>query len=150
MRVEEIFEQQNQLFESKKEVVIFGENHFKFDEVSRIRQAIVDFNPSVIAHELYWEEESYFKRHLPDVKVLPLEKEVGKFDNMKAQFKSRERSMINHLKRYFRKYNRVAVVIGDTHLRTIETEELGRKSPIMEWAKRVGATVVRSKYREIK
>lgn len=147
MKVEELFITEAN---SKSEIIVFGENHFKFDEVSRIRQAIVDFNPDVIAHELFWEEESYFKQRLSDTKVVPLEKEVGTFVDMKSQFKSRERSMISHLNRYHKKYSRIAVVVGDTHLRTIETEELGKKSPIMEWAKRVGAKVFRSNYKEIK
>lgn len=116
---------------------------------SRIRQEVIEFKPDIIVHELFWEDESYYKNHLPDVLVVPLEKEVGKFNSLKAQFTSREKSMMSHLTRYYMNYNRIAVVIGDAHLRTIDTEELGKRSPIVQWARNVGAKIIRSKYQEI-
>lgn len=134
---------------STPELIIFGENHFKFDEVSRIRQKVIEFKPDIIVHELFWEDESYYKNHLPDVLVVPLEKEVGESNSLKAQFTSREKSMMSHLTRYYRNYNRIAVVIGDTHLRTIDTKELGKRSPIVQWVRNIGAKIIRRKYQEI-
>ena len=40
----------------------------------------------------------------------------------------------------------IAVVVGDTHLRTIETPELGKASPFHNR----GFNIIRSKYSEIK
>ena len=145
MKFDELMEQSNH----NPSVIIFGENHFKFDEVSRIRRNVIDFQPDIIVHELYWEEEYFYRSHLPNIDVVPLEKEVGKFGSLKSQFISRERSMISRLKRYYRKYNRIAVVIGDAHLRTVDTKELGKRSPVITWANSVGAKVVRSNHREI-
>jgi len=132
------------------DIVIFGENHTKPDEVDRIRKEIVVFNPEVILHELYWEDEEFYKKVLPDVDVLPLEDEVEKTDlPISELFSIRERSMIEHLNNANDKYVRIAIVIGDTHLRTIDTKELGSKSPIVTWAKENDARIVRSNYREI-
>lgn len=133
-----------------KEVKIWGENHFRMDEVNRIRKEVIEFQPDVILHELWWDDAPWFQSRT-DAKVIPLEREVGKFSNLKEQFKSRERSMVNRLNRAFNNhnYNRIAVVIGDTHLRSIETEELGSSSPVLAWAKRKRATVIRSFYKEI-
>ena len=40
----------------------------------------------------------------------------------------------------------VAIVVGDTHLRTIETPELGKASPFYKY----NFNIIRSKYPEIK
>ena len=144
MRIKELFESKN------VEIIIFGENHFKFNEVTKIRNAVVDFNPDAILHELYWEELSFFSQKLPNTPVLPLEKEVGKhFKDIKSQFKSREKSMIAHMEKAKRKFKRIAIVVGDTHLRTIQTPELGDVSPLLKWAMANNAKVIRSNYKEI-
>lgn len=131
-------------------IVIFGENHTVPEEVEQIRKKVIMFNPDVILHEMYWEDEEFYNRYLPHVKVMPLEDEVEQTDlPIKEMFVIRERSMIEHLSDAEAKYNRIAVVIGDTHLRTISTEELGDKSPIVTWAKENDAKVIRSSYGEI-
>lgn len=132
------------------DIVIYGENHTKPDEVERIRKDIVMLNPEVILHELYWEDEEFYRKILPDVKVLPLEDEVDHSDLPMAElFSIRERSMLEHLNDAVEKFDRIAVVIGDTHLRTIETKELGSQSPIVTWAQENDAKIVRSNYKEI-
>ena len=62
---------------------------------------------------------------------------------VKHSFDRREHVMMNVLGKY--KDQHVAVIIGDTHLRTIPTPELGRASPIHS----LGVTVRRSRNPEI-
>lgn len=137
--------------EIEQKIIIYGENHTKRDEVNRIRKAIVEFKPDVILHELYWEEEEYFSKHLPNTLLLPLENEVVSDNNsMEEKFSEREQSMLENLEEVTDKYNRIAVVVGDTHLRTVETKELGKVSPINYWASLNDAKIIRSSYPEIK
>lgn len=134
-------------------IVIYGENHNEYDLVTKIREAIVELNPSVILHELYPSDKNYYEKYLPNTVFEPLENEYTQeleTMSLKDQFEVREQSMINHLNEAIKQYERIAVVVGDTHLRTIETDELGEQSPINNWAKNHDAIIVRSPYKEIK
>lgn len=62
---------------------------------------------------------------------------------VKHSFKLRERTMMDILKKYEDKH--VAVIVGDTHLRTISTPELGPSSPLHN----LTATIQRSRNPEI-
>ena len=87
---------------------------------------------------------------LPNTDVIPLEDEVEDNDDLKSQFKKREESMIDHLNSaIYNDYSVIAVVVGDTHLRTIETDELGQVSPLVRWASDNGVRIVRSDNKEI-
>lgn len=135
----------------RKKVVIYGENHTVFDEVEKIRNLIVKQSPDVILHELYWEDEEFYNSVLPNTEVLPLEDEVrNDCNSLKDQFFTRENSMIDHLNNAIENYDNLAVVIGDTHLRTQKTDELGEASPIQQWANKHQAKIIRSEHREIK
>ena len=144
MRIKDLFSNNQHT-----EIIIFGENHFKFDEVSRIRDDVVKFQPEVILHELYWEEQRFFSSKLKNTPVLPLEKEVIPSPDLVNQFKVREKSMIKHMDIAKRKFKRIAIIVGDTHLRTIDTPELGDRSPLNRWAIANNAKIIRSNYKEI-
>lgn len=68
----------------------------------------------------------------------------------KESFEIRESRMINVINQNVNKYKKVVIVVGDTHLRTIRTKELGDISPIYRKFKNwKNALIIRSKTREI-
>ena len=94
-----------------------------------------------------------------DKQVRKLKKLVGKYLNqtkeqitkewkkpLKEQFKNREEAMAKNIEVALKKYKKIVIVVGDTHLRTIDTPELGPKSPFYNR----DYTIIRSKYKEIK
>lgn len=136
--------------DQNRKIVFYGENHTDTDEVENIREKIIKLNPDVILHELYWEDKEFYHKVLPNTDVIPLEDEVEDNDDLKSQFKKREESMIDHLNSaIYNDYSVIAVVVGDTHLRTIETDELGQVSPLVRWASDNGVRIVRSDNKEI-
>jgi len=136
--------------DQNKKIVLYGENHSDSDEVESIRERVIKLNPDVILHELYWEDKEFYNSVLPDTEVIPLEDEVENNDDLISQFKKREASMIDHLDSVINKdYDTIAVVVGDTHLRTISTDELGNASPLVKWAKDNNAKIMRSSHKEI-
>lgn len=133
-----------------KKIFLYGENHTVSDEVENIREKIIKLNPDVIVHELYWEDKEFYNKVLPNTEVIPLEDEVENNNDLISQFKKREESMIDHLNSVIEKeYNVIAVVVGDTHLRTIKTKELGDVSPLVKWATDNNAQIIRSSHKEI-
>ena len=86
---------------SSKEFIVFGEMHNKSDEVNRICKEIIKLKPDYVIHELAWEDRDYYKKQLPNTKVLPLEPSMveGKRypKDVKQQFKIREAEMIKSL-----------------------------------------------------
>lgn len=132
------------LLNSKKICYIFGESHFHQDEVNGIREKIIKIKPDIILHELYYEDKQFFKKY--NLKVIPLEDQP--LDN--EPFRDREIEMLKNIKKALRKYDSICVVVGDTHLRTIQTPELGKRSVIQAWASnKKNVKIIRSKYREI-
>jgi len=139
---------------NKTEIYVFGETHSHWDEVSRIRNKIVKLKPDIILHELWWEDETFYKKHLPNTKILPLEpsntenRKIPK--DLEKQFKVRETEMINTIKKVIKKYpdSRIAVVVGDTHLRTIPA--VFKHTMLTDYLNSINAKIIRSKYSEIK
>lgn len=141
---------------SKHNITVYGEHHFKPDEVHSIRAQIIQNKPDIIVHEIP-EDYEHFKKHLPNTRFYHLErgldKNIYKYfpDNLAEQFKHRETNMIRNIDYAgFSGLNdtgpkNINVVVGDTHLRTIDTPELGKKSPFHGR----GFNIVRSKYKEI-
>lgn len=137
-------------------VTVYGESHFNPDEVHSIRAQIIKNKPDIIVHEIP-EDAEFYKQHLPNTKFFHLErgldKNIYKYfpDNLTEQFKHREANMIRNIE--FAGFNglnnsgpkNINVVVGDTHLRTIDTPELGKKSPFHGR----GYNIVRSNYKEI-
>jgi len=133
------------------DVYVFGENHSNADEVNRIRQQVLKLKPDYVIHELDWEDKDFYKKH--GMKVLPLEpsnvegRKLPK--DLKEQFKIREKEMIKTIKK-IKPGEKVVIVIGDTHLRTIQTPELGPASPLGPVLKSLNAKISRSKNKEIR
>ena len=66
------------------------------------------------------------------------------------QFLLREKRMVDVINEYSRLGN-CAVIVGDTHLRSIETKELGKPSKLhLEFSNHPGFTIYRSPLSEIK
>lgn len=131
-----------------KKVYIFGESHFHFDEVQRIRNEILKIKPDLVLHELYEDDKSFYEEN--NIKIERLEKEIPTQKDIKTSFKIRENNILNKIIDSIQKYNKICIVIGDTHLRTISTKELGPTSPIHIWASKKGCVeIIRSKYGEI-
>ena len=129
-------------------VEIWGESHFHRDEVQRIRLEVLSFNPDTILLESKWEAR-YYRKALSRVETVWIDKRVSKDLPLPKQFSIREENMLRLMDKHYTR-ERVAIVVGDTHLRTIATPELGRVSPIAQWAHNNGVTTHRSLYPEIK
>lgn len=54
-------------------IITFGENHTNKNEISEIRNKILEIKPDIILHELDWEDRDFYKSNIPGVKILPLE-----------------------------------------------------------------------------
>lgn len=141
---------------SRHNITVYGEHHFKPDEVHSIRAQIIQNKPDIIVHEIP-EDYEHYKKHLPNTRFYHLErgldKNIYKYfpDNLAEQFKHRETNMIRNID--YAGFSglidtgpkNINVVVGDTHLRTIDTPELGKKSPFHGR----GFNIIRSKYKEI-
>lgn len=70
--------------------------------------------------------------------------------SLKDSFEERERHFLKMIDRYRTDTNRIIVVVGDTHLRTIKTLQLGPVSPLyVRYNGRTDSVVIRSEYGEI-
>ena len=132
-------------------IYVFGETHSNIKEVKRIQKEVIKLKPDIIIHELDWEDKDFYKKHLPNTKVLPLEPSniEGRIlpKNLKEQFKIREKEMLSSLNK-LPSNKKIAVIIGDTHIRTIDGG-LGR--PILSnYFKKNNALINRSLKGEIK
>ena len=140
---------------------VFGESHFHKDEVSRIQLEVIKLKPDIILLENYEDDLGLYIIALPKVKILNLEENVifKEKDSLNIQFRDREFNMLNNINAQLPKVHfwaklKICIVVGDTHLRTIETKELGK--PILsEGLITIGCnidtilTIHRSKYKEI-
>lgn len=135
-------------------ITVYGEHHFKPDEVHSIRAQIIKNKPDIIVHEIP-EDFEFYNKHLPNTRLYQLERGLDQniykyFPNdLASQFKHRETNMLRNIDYAGFGHNEpktINVVVGDTHLRTIDTPELGKASPFHNR----GYNIVRSKYSEIK
>lgn len=139
---------------SRHNITVYGENHFKPDEVYSIRAQIIQNRPDIIIHEIP-EDYEFYKKHLPNTRFYQLERGLDHkiydyFPNdLAKQFEHREKRMLQNIdwagSFSDNKPRTINVVVGDTHLRTIDTPELGQKSPFHNR----GYNIIRSKYPEI-
>lgn len=74
---------------------------------------------------------------------------AGERISTKLSFKIREARMLSVIKTYMAKGS-CAVLIGDSHLRTVFTPELGEPSKLQSLARKDGVTIFRSPKGEIK
>lgn len=158
-------------------LIIFGESHHLTEDTRRIKNAIRKIKPDFLLLEMLYEDEVWYAdealKRLKDCKVgglcdprlnkdwyeLALELDrpcIGiDIDNeairnlpLAKKFEVREKHMVEMIKDYMIS-GTVVVVVGDTHLRTIKTTELGDISQIQKEFKDV-AKIIRSPFAEIK
>lgn len=74
---------------------------------------------------------------------------ISNLDTHVEEFKVREKCFLSVLDLYYRQ-GRTVLVVGDTHLRTIKTKELGQISPIVKrFANQPGVVILRTPECEI-
>lgn len=130
---------------------IFGEEHNNSNSVKDIQRKIINIQPDIILSELWWEDKPFFKKYLPNTKVLPLEPDNKNYKNMNLNdsFQIREKYMLNTIKKYYNSSN-ICVIVGDTHLRKTNNKEIKTNSPIYEWSKnKTDVKIIRTKNNEI-
>ena len=135
-----------------KTITVYGESHFHRDEVDSIRQKVIKSKPDTLILELK-EDIPYYKKLLPDTRIFHLEKDLDQNiykqykGDYKKQFEIREALMLKNIKTFTNQNSKnIVIVVGDTHLRTIQTPELSKTSPFYKY----NFNIVRSKYKEIK
>lgn len=139
-------------------ILIYGESHFHADEVEAIRESIINSKPNIILLENIEDKEFYEKTTKATIDELePEYKDVG--HTLLKQFLVRERAMISTIKKTIKSNptnSIICIQVGDTHLRTIYTKELGLPTldlyiqSIEKTNKNTQVEVFRSKYSEIK
>ncbi len=133
-------------------IKVYGEMHFFMEEVEEIRSKIVDDKPTIILLENMEDKEYYSKN--TDAKVYRLEPEYkAKGETLLKQFLTRERAMISTIKAIIKKSDDndvICIQVGDTHLRTIYTKELGLATLNQYLVTINDIEIIRSKHREIK
>jgi hypothetical protein len=92
-----------------------------------------------------------YRHNIPLIGI-DIDDHEGKMKNLSIskKFYLREKRMVEKINKYYNK-GKIVVVVGDTHLRTIKTKELGGISLIQkEFSNDNTVKIIRSKYGEIK
>lgn len=147
------------------QIIIFGEDHSP-QERTRIETHIRKLKPDyILSEELgpykyftqkeilkgirekkYSNSDRTFKLGLElNIPVIGIDVWDNLPTNLIQQFKIREKYMVNTINSY-RNKGLICVIIGDAHLRTIKTKELGNSSPLNRIR---NIKIYRSKNREI-
>lgn len=123
-------------------VKIYGEMHNHFDDVKRIRDMVVEQEPDVVLHELYDDDREYYAEY--GIKVVPLEPVYNS-----GNFYIRELTMLIEIYKSMIEYKNIAVVIGDTHIRSQSVDDL-KESPIRNYLEPYPfVEFIRSPYKEL-
>lgn len=163
----------------ENKLYIFGEDHHNKKEVLDIQKKIKEIEPDVVLLELMYEDEVWSREDAEEkiknckdgntcdprinldlyqlarelnVPFIGIDIEVSKKEktSLKESFLKREKYMVEMIKNYMI-CGTVVAVIGDTHLRTIKTAELGDVSLIQkEFSKNKNVEIIRSTTGEIK
>lgn len=161
-------------------IVIVGEQHGNLDDMSTVFKIIEIMKPDIVlvealgdyvitskvkAKELYrLSEESHYYQGLTKLWLehiisnkqnviykgieLITDQDYSKI-SLKEQFMLREDHWMGIIDKEILT-KRVLVIVGDTHLRTIETKELGRVSPLYtKFLNRTDAVIIRTQQGEI-
>lgn len=148
-------------------LIIFGENHTKPKEIKHINNLIQKLKPDYVLHELLYNDvcknKDIAKQRLQNCKNGELcdprlNKDLYKLcyktnipfigidRKPSGTFEEREKVMINIIKKYIKKGKKkngiIVVVVGDTHLRTIN-----KPSKFYKYFQ--NAIIMRSKYKEM-
>lgn len=151
--------------QNKNKVIIFGEDHSSKERTiieNKIRKIRPDY---LLSEELgphryftgkeirkglklnrYSNSDRTFKLGLElNIPVIGIDLWHNLPNNLKEQFKIRENHMVKVINS-FKDKGLICVIVGDTHLRTIRTKELGKPSPLNDIK---NATIYRSGNKEI-
>ena len=161
-------------------IVIVGEQHGNLDDMSTVFKIIERMKPDIVlvealgdyvinskvkAKELYrLSEESHYYQGLTKLWLeyiisnkqnviykgieLITDQDYSKI-SLKEQFMLREDHWMGIIDKEILT-KRVLIIVGDTHLRTIETKELGRASPLYtKFLNRTDAVIIRTQQGEI-
>lgn len=168
----------NDLYSYK--MIIFGEIHKDSKRIKEINKFISEYKPNYLLHEMVNPGDiispKEAKRHITEkdtvnklgvdiidlyrlaqyhnITLVGIDEDyelVNKTNNIINQFTLREHKMLEHINQFYALDKvKIAVVVGDTHLRFLPTKELGNKSPIFE--QYIGddmVLILRAKNREI-
>ena len=138
---------------------VYGESHFHKDEVESIRNKIIKDNPNFILLENI-EDKKLYEENLKDVIIKRLEPVFkNKELTLLNQFILREDRMIKNITSLLNNFDTdtdviICIQVGDTHLRTIKTKELGdyKLRKYLDDLKKmdyIKLNIIRSKYKEI-
>lgn len=163
-----------------KEIIIVGERHGNSNDEALVRRLIKKLNPAFVLVEalsdynlhstttkkryLAMDEDKHwsgeFTRHWIDISLkfdIPFigieytKWKKGEFESLslKETFEIREKHFMKMINQYSNK-GKIIVICGDTHLRTIKTDELGPISPLYEkYNDKKNSCVIRSEEGEI-
>lgn len=119
----------------KLTIKVYGEMHFNRQEVISIREKIVNDKADIILLESYDDDKDYYKIHSNST-IKRLEKTFNKKGvSLLKQFTERENTMKECVQKHVDKLLKdleddkenktLSIQVGDTHLRTVNTKELG-------------------------
>lgn len=168
----------NDLYSHK--MIIFGEMHKDAERIKETNKIISEYRPNYLLHEMVDPGDIVSpveaKRRITSnnvvnkigVNIIDLYKLaqynkitlvgidvdydlVNKTNDTRKQFALREHKMLEHINQFYALDGiKIAVVVGDTHLRFLPTKELGDKSPIVEqYLDDDMVLILRTKNREI-
>ena len=138
---------------------VYGEMHFAENEVEDIRNKIIKDKPDLILLENYEDDKDFYKDKTKSI-IKKLEKVyTKKNESLLKQFMDREIVMKETVQKYINQILKeedkvISIQVGDTHLRTIDTKELGK--PIFRnyldslKSDNITINIIRSKHKEIK
>lgn len=148
---------------------VLGENHFKEQDVSNIRNVVLslastDTLKTLILLENYDDDKDFYKHKLKDrVEILRLEPQTLCYDDLISKMSLAESFSMREMGVFQRiitlaetkDIDRIIVAIGDTHLRkTKYVKKLGHNvlySMLTEWChnNKIGKVITRSMFKEI-
>ena len=143
----------------KLKINVYGEMHFTENEVEDIRNKIIKDKPDLILLENYEDDKDFYKDKTKSI-IKKLEKVyTKKNESLLKQFMDREIVMKETVQKYINQILKeedkvISIQVGDTHLRTIDTKELGK--PIFRnyldslKSDNITINIIRSKHKEIK
>lgn len=166
---------------TKRKLLLLGEVHNNARQRAEVEAAVREFQPDVLLHELVYEDEVYSTQELNrrianagphqfcdprlnidvymlarDLNIPLLGCDIDKLKGPTAEtFPKRERRMVATLERALGRWRRVAMVVGDAHMRETSVFDLGGSSKLMDYVNDlafIDLTVVRAptRWREVK
>jgi len=123
-------------------VKIYGEMHNKSRDIDRIRRLVLEQEPDIILHEMYEDDKEFYEDY--DVEYVPLEPTFPS-----PRFDIRELVMTIEILKAMIEYKNIAVVVGDTHIRSQPVDDLGNSLIRSKLGKYKCIGFIRSPYSEV-